>query len=115
MPSLSDTLLNDGLIPLVEQVHGEQIKVLTGLSAGKLFTGVIEIEQDVQFETELDNDPRGKRMVRFTNRPGNVPQLVKLDRIQTSDGKQFAVVRQPDTSYLTVDYEIVQIDLKNDT
>lgn len=109
MGSLSDTMLGNSCAPLLESVHGETIIVLTGIDAGKKFTAINEIEQDIVLESDLMRDPRGKRVLRFRNVAGNVPQLTKLDRLQTADGRKWAAVRRPLSSYLTVDFELAEI------
>ena len=109
MSSLSDTLLSSSCAVLLESVHGETITVLTGVDAGKQFTAINEIEQDIFLESDLIRDPRGKRVLRFRDVSGNVPQLNRLDRLQTSDGRKWTATRRPLSAYLTVDFELAEI------
>ena len=111
MGSLSDTLLASSLMPNLESVHGEPIKVLDGVDAGKVFVGVITHEPDVTIESDLSiGDARQKVMCRFANRPGNVPSVntKRLVKIQTQDGKKWSATRQDFSAYLSVDFELVQ-------
>lgn len=107
MGSLSDTLLAGGAIPLLEVVHGETITVLTGPDAGKKFTAINEIEPDTNLVGEIATDARGTRYLHF-NAASPYPRLGKLDKVQTSDGRKWKATLEPNSSYLTVDYKIVQ-------
>lgn len=111
MGSLSDTLLAGSAMPLLESVHGEPVKVLDGVDAGKTFIGVIAHETDINLESDIMSDPRQKTMCRFTDRPGNVPSVntKKLVKLQTADGKKWAATKQDFSAYLSVDFELVQI------
>lgn len=104
-------MLSTGAMPLLENVHGERVKVLDGVDAGKWFTAINEVEADQVLESEIMRDPRAKRMLRFTDRPGNVPSVNtnKLVKIQTADGRKWAATRQDFSAYLSVDFELVQI------
>jgi hypothetical protein len=115
MVSLSDTMLATGLMPNLEAVHGEVVTVLDGVDAGRKFTAINEIEPDAQLESELTIDPRSKRMLRFTDRPGNVPSVntKKLVLIQTSNGKKYSATRQDFSAYLSVDFELVEVIAKD--
>jgi hypothetical protein len=111
MGSLSDNLLSTGLMPNLESVHGEPIKVLDGVDAGKTLIGVITHEPDVNLESDISlGDVRQKVMCRFTNRPGNVPGVgtKRLVTLQTQDGKKWAATKQDFSAYLSVDFELVQ-------
>ncbi len=113
MGSLSDTMLQTGMMPCLESVHGETILVLSGDDAGKSFTAINEIEPDINLESELLVDPRAKRILRFTDRPGNVPQLKKLDKFKTSDGKVWTATLRPGSAYLSVDFELAEVSKKD--
>ena len=104
-------MLAGGLMPCLESVHGEVVQVMDGADAGKLFTAINEIVPDVQLESELLIDPRAKRILRFTDRPGNVPSVntKKLVKIKTSNGKLYSATRQDFSAYLSVDFELVEI------
>lgn len=108
MNAVSDQLLNSGCVELIENLHGETITVLTGLDAGRKFIAVEETEPDVNLTSDLMTDPRGARYLRFKNTPSNVPRLTKLDTVQTPDGKKWKATLMPTSSYLTVDFKIVQ-------
>jgi hypothetical protein len=97
----------------VESIHGETIEVLSGSLAGQKFTGVRETESDQVFSSELGIDPRAKRIIRF--REGHAPELGSQDRIRTSDGKTWTAVRQPESAYLTVDFELIENVAGKDT
>ena len=111
MGSLSDTLLAGSLMPNLESVHGEPVKILDGVDAGKTMVGVITHEPDVIVDSDLLADARQKVMCRFTNRPGNVPTVgtKRLVKIQTQDGKKWAATKQDFSAYLSTDFELVQL------
>ena len=111
MGSLSDTLLAGGCMPNLESIHGERVQILDGVDAGKVMIGVATHEADVNVESEIMSDPRQKVMCRFTNRPGNVPSVnsKKLVKLKTADGKRWSATRQDFSSYLSTDFELVQI------
>lgn len=113
MPSIGDQNLAVGCAVNVEAVHGETIRVLSGLDQGISFTAVKEIEADIEFETAVSLDVRGKRVVRF--RDGAVPRLNSQDTVQTDDGKKWTAVRMPQNSFLTVDFELKEIAAGKDT
>ncbi len=113
MPSIADRLLAGGCVRLVESLHGETIRILSGTDAGQSFTAVKEVESDINLETDLGIDPRGKRVVRF--REGAVPRLSSQDVVQTDDGKKWNTVRMPGNNYLTVDFELKEIVAGKDT
>lgn len=108
MGSVSDTMLSGSCAPLLENVHGEQIKILTGKDAGKTFVAINEHEPDITLESDLIVDPRAKRMLRFRQVAGNVPQLTKLDKLQTADGRKWTATVRPGAAYLFVDYELAE-------
>ena len=111
MGSISDTMLAASAMPLLESVHGETVTVLDGIDAGKKFTCIITHEPDVNLESDIMSDPRQKVMIRFTDRPGNVPSVgtKKLVKLKTADGKKWAATKQDFSAYLSVDFELVQI------
>jgi hypothetical protein len=115
MGGLSDAMLSASAAPLLENIHAETIKVLTGADAGKTFLGILEHEPDIQLETSLIVDPRAKRVLRFRNVPGNVPNLKKLDRLQTEDGKTYTATVRPGAAYLFVDFELAEVAKGIDT
>ena len=112
MGALSDTMLGVSLMPLISAVHGERILVLTGLDAGKYFTGVREIEQDLTLREGDNNDPRAKVMLRFDVKYP-YPRLSKTDRIKTDDGKTWNALVQKQANFLTEDFELVEIIAKD--
>ena len=105
-------MLAGGCAIHVESVHGERITVLTGASAGQVFVGVREVEQDEILDGMLGIDPRAKRVIRF-RRP-LVPNLESQDTIQTDDNRIWKAVRRPDSSYLTTDFELIEVVNGND-
>jgi hypothetical protein len=110
MSGLSDTILAGAAMPALESVHAETIMVLTGADAGNSFTAIQELEPDITFQGETDEvDRRSKRILRFTIRPGNCPNLQKLDKVQTSDGRRWTATIRPGNNYLTVDYELSEL------
>ena len=110
MPSLADNLLTVG-VSITEAVHGERVVVLTGLDAGKTFTGVRENSADVVLDENLSPDARAKRIIRF--RPGSVPRLNPTDRLRTDDGKVWKAVKYPQDNFLTEDFELIEITTKD--
>ena len=110
MGSLSDTMRAGSLRPSLESVHGEPIKVLDGVDAGKTFIGVITHEQDIDITSDTLSDPREKIMLRFTNRPNNVPSVnaKRMFKLQTQDGKKWSATKQDFSAYLSVDFQLVQ-------
>lgn len=114
MGPLSDAMLDSGCARHIEVAHGEPIKVLSGLDAGKTFYAVKETESDVTLLTELGEDRRGKRILRFRDTTG-VPRLASQDILQTADGHKWTAVRAPQDGYLTTDFEARQIVGGKDT
>lgn len=111
MSSLSDIMLAGGCMPLLENIHGEPVQILDGVDTGKVFYAIRENETDVPSESEVLSDPRAKRMVRFTDRPGNVPSVntKKMVKVKTADGKRWTATRQDFSAYLSVDFELVEL------
>ena len=108
MPSLSDTLLDSGCALHIEAAHSESIKVLSGPDAGKSFSGVKENQEDMMLASLLnDDDPRAKRIIRFRN-SGKVPNLNKLDLVQTDDSRVWRAVRAPQNDYLFTDFILTE-------
>lgn len=107
MSSISERLLARGASANIEALHGERIDVLTGQDIGLSFRGVVEIETDVRLGSDLSDDPRGKRVVRFRN--GSVPRLSAHDRIRTEDGKTWNAIKQNFGSFLTTEFELREI------
>ena len=102
---LSDKLLASGCVKHIENDHGETITILSGPDAGKKFVAVRENESDFILPTELSDDPRAKRMLRFREgAPQGLPNILGQDVIQTEDGKTWNATRNPQDGYLTVDY-----------
>lgn len=104
-------MLASGAMPLLEEVHGERVKVLDGVDRGRWFVAIKENETDLQLSSPVVQESFGKRMLRFTDRPGNVPSVntKKLVKLQTLDGKKWAATRQDNSAYLSVDFELVQL------
>lgn len=117
MGSLSDTMFGTSAMPLLDAAHGEPVKILDGVDAGKVFYAIRETQEDIVLASDLINDPRGKRMLRFTDKPGNVPSVntKRLVKIQTSDGKKWSATRQDFSAYLSVDFELAEIVAGKDT
>lgn len=105
--SVSDLMFNLGCLPALETTHGETVTVLSGADAGKSFTAVQEIEQDIVFDEQLGPDRRAHRILRFRNTA--VPNITSRDRLQTSDGKTWSAVVRPGNAYLTTDFELLEI------
>jgi len=104
--SISDNALAAGCAKHIGAVHGDQIRVLTGLDAGKYFTvNIIETEADLELSTDLGIDPRARVVMRFDN-DFPIPALNGQERIRTSDGKVWTAVKAPQNSYLTTDFEL---------
>lgn len=108
MPSRSDMMLARGCVAHLGAVHGEPITVTSGTDAGLVFqSNIIETAEDFSLATDLGNDPRAKRLIRFSCVP--LPRLSPQDIIQTADGKRWHAVREPGVAYLTTDYELHEI------
>ncbi len=92
----------DGL----QTVHGETVRVLSGPEAGKDFKCIIEVETDLNIDSEMGQDVRGKRIARFRTPPShnNKPFVMRTD-----DGRQWKATRQPGQAHLTTDFELVEI------
>lgn len=97
---------------LVEALHGEVITVLSGVNAGQKFTAVRETQADQILITDLGQDGRAKRVMRFRE-GGPVPVLAPADKIATDDGKTWTAVRAPQDGYQTTDFELTEV-LKKD-
>lgn len=115
MGSLSDRMLGGGCVKHIGAVHGETVQVLEGLDAGVTFAAnIIEIDADVVVVTELGDDPRPKRMLRF-DQARAVPRIQSQARVMTEDGKTWMAVRQQFNAYLTVDFELQEVAQDKDT
>lgn len=108
----SDTMLDAGCALHVEAAHGETIKVLSGSDGGNSFIAVRETEQDMVLSGDFHPDPRAKRCLRFRDSTG-VPNLSPTDQIQTADGKKWLAVKNPQSGYLTTDFDLVEITKKD--
>lgn len=113
MPSIADRMLAAGCVPMTEATHGEAFTVLSGTDAGQVFTGVVEIEQDMVLDTDMGADPRAKRVVRFRN--SHVPRLASTDAIEDDAGQKWKCVKQPGSAFLTTDFELIEISTTKDT
>jgi hypothetical protein len=109
MPAISDMLLAAGCAPSLEAIHGERILVLSGADAGKTFIGIRENESDIVFDSQLGEDARPRRMIRFVT----APALGRSDVIQTEDGKRWQATRAPGIAYLTTDFELAELTAKD--
>lgn len=100
-------MLSGGAALSIEAVHGESVEILTGGDAGKKFIGVVEIESDAVVSTDLGIDPRSRRVIRF--RIGHAPQPVQQGRIRTADGRLWKITKSMQDSYLTSDYDMIEV------
>ncbi len=105
MPSVADRLLATSAAAL-ETIHGEVVSVLSGSEAGKSFTCIIETESDLNMDSELGQDNRGKRIARFRTPPDHQNKPFVL---QTDDGRRWKATRQPGQAFLTTDFELVEM------
>lgn len=108
MGGLADQMLAGGCASQVELIHGEQITVLTGADAGKFFTAVLESEQSDVIDAELGQDVRAKWFARF-RRDKPLPNVDSQDQIKDSGGKVWKLVSLQPGSFLTLDYEIIEV------
>jgi len=107
MPSIADMMLAGGCVRHIGAIHGEDIKIISGPMAGRtVFANVIENMQDAVLTTDLGEDRRGKRIIRFAD--GLVPEVVSQMIIQKADGTKWKAVRAPQDGYLTTDFELLQ-------
>jgi hypothetical protein len=104
--SLADRMLATGAALHVERLHGDAVQILEGPDAGKTFTAVVEIEQDTIIDTELGQDPRPRRMLRF--REGNAPTITGPTRVRVN-GQTYSINRVNGAAYLTTDFEMTEI------
>lgn len=103
-------MLASSAMPNLDAVHSERVMVLDGVDAGKFFNGITDNVSDTILNSELLTDPRGRKMIRFTDKPGNVPsvntkRLVKI----LMDGKTYVATKQDFSAYLSVDFELTEI------
>jgi len=111
MGALSDILLTGGCALHIEAIHGETITVLDGLDAGRRFTAVRELDQDVMLMSELSEDRRAKIVLRFIN--GTTPRIEKTGKVQTENGQKWTATRRQEAGFLTDDFELVEITAKD--
>jgi hypothetical protein len=104
--SIADRMLADGAALHVERLHGDTVQILEGTDAGRSFTAVVEIEQDTIIDTELGQDPRPRRMLRF--RGGNVPTITGPTRVRVN-GQIYSINRVNGAAFLTTDFEMTEI------
>jgi len=104
MSSAADKLLANG-VRVLEQAHGEPVEILSGDDAGATFTAIIETETDSVLSAALGDDPRPRRVMRFSA----APRMAHSVRVRTSDGRQWTAVRMPGQAHLTNDYELTEI------
>lgn len=112
MPSLSDMMLASGAVPLIQNVHGETILVLSGADAGKSFVCVRESQPDIVLDAQLGEDIRCKNIIEFMYA---VPNLESQDVIQTDDGRKWHCIRSPQDKYLSTDFELKEIENGKDS
>lgn len=113
--SIADQILLGGCAQAIDSIHGESIKVLSGLDAGKSFRIMQrETEQDVEFSGDFTPDPRAQRVIRFMDGTP-IPRLDGADRIQTEDGKIWNAMRRPDGGYLSTDFNLSEVVAGKDT
>lgn len=110
MGSVSDTMLASGVMPNLDAIHGEAVTILDGVDAGRTLWGIVEHEQDVTLNSDMMPDPRGRRMLRFTNRAGNLPSAnaKRLFKVQIGN-KKYSATKQDFGSFLSTDYELTEI------
>ena len=111
MVSLSDIMLAGGAGTLIPALHGEPVTVLSGPSAGMVFTAVIEIVPDETISMDgMGMDRRAKRKISFF---GNVPAMSGNTKIKTGDGKRYLVVDDPQNGYLATEFELQELTTKD--
>lgn len=108
MGGLSDQLLSVGCVQHVEFLHGEQVQILTGPDAGKFFGATLEAEPSAVLDAELGPDVRSKWVIHFDTTK-LLPNLRSQDRLKDSNGKVWKVVTYQPGSYLTTDFEIIEV------
>jgi hypothetical protein len=107
MTSLADALFQAGLIPQVEAVHGELITMLSGDDAGRTYTGVISLEQDLVFNGDIGEDRRAKRTISFMG--ASVPRITSHATLRDGRGLTWKAIRMPGDAYLSTDFELVAV------
>lgn len=111
MRSIADALLVPGAVALLETIHGETVKVLTGPDAGKSFVATVEMDADAILASQLGEDRRGRRSIHF--RIGFDPNIESQEKIELADATVWWAVRKPNNAHLTVDYELIEISTKD--
>jgi hypothetical protein len=106
MLGLSDRMLGGAGLPCISSVHGEPILVLSGANANQTFRALVGIENDVLISSDLGENPRGQRMMRFV---GAVPVVNSQDQVQTADGRKWTLTRDKFNAYLTTDFEMTEV------
>lgn len=107
MDSISDTMLIQGCVKLVDTLHGENVTVLTGVNAGQTFFAVKEVMGELIIDGLVSKDDRAHRIIRFNNSKP-LPQLKPEDTLQIGTS-QWVVLDRKEDAYLTTDYEISQL------
>lgn len=105
MSSLAEKMLRRGCVKLIDAVHGEVVRVLSGADAGKDFFGVVEVSSDLVM-TEGASDVRARIMLRFS---GETPNIGKEAVVRTGDGKRWRAIRANQNGYLSDDFELVEM------
>lgn len=102
--TIADTLIARAF-SAVEKIHGQFVTVLSGTDAGRVFTGILTVEQSIEIES---GDAREKVMCIFKR--GASPSLESQNQIQDSSGTVWKVVNRKDNPVgNTVDFELVRI------
>ena len=107
--SLSEKMLRRGCAKLIDAVHGEAIRILSGPDAGKDFFGVVELTNDLVM-TDGVSDVRARINLHFS---GTVPNISKEAMIRTADGKRWRAIRNPQNGFLSEDFELVETTVRD--
>lgn len=113
--ALSDIMLAGGCVKHIDAVHGEDVVILDGPDAGTTFrANIVEAGQDMILDTDLGQDPRGKRILRFAEEQP-LPRIASQAQVKTADGKKWTAVRQDFSGYLTRDFDLQEIVPEKDS
>jgi len=109
MSSLAEKMLRRGCAKVIDAVHGEVIRVLSGTDAGKDFYGVVEVSNDLVMSDGV-SDVRARIMLHFSSL---APSIGKEAIVRTGDGKRWRAIRSPQNGFLSEDFELVEMTARD--
>jgi len=110
MPSLIDKHLASGVGIHMPASDGQDVKILTGDDAGKIFTGCIYNADDYVLGTELVEDRRAHRVVEFYGTAPKIGQMSQVEFVdEMGETKRMNAVRQPGSGYLSKTFDLQEL------